>query len=331
MKIMGQDPDIPSEFDLIARFFAPLATHEGARGLADDVAVLVPAPGRSHVLTVDTIVEGVHYLPDDPPDLVARKLLRVNLSDLAAKGARPVGYLLAASLGKSVTAAWLEGFAAGLQQDQAQYGISLLGGDTTGNPGPTTLTVTAIGEAEGAVVPRSGAKAGDGIYVSGTLGDAALGLRVLKGELAALDAADRDFLAGRYRLPEPRLALGAALSGTATAAIDISDGLMADLGHICEESGVRAEVGLEDIPLSAAARRAVAADPALRDDVLGGGDDYEVLFTASPNAERALTEAAMRARLAFSRIGTIRDGTGIAVTDRAGQPVAVKQAGFRHF
>lgn len=324
--------DLPSEFDLIARYFAPLAAHPGARALADDVAVVAPAPGMAHVLTVDTIVEGVHYLTEDPADLVARKLLRVNLSDLAAKGARPVGYLLATSFGKGVTAAWLESFAAGLAADQAEFGLSLLGGDTTATPGPTTLTVTLIGEAEaGAVAARGGAKPGEGIYVSGTLGDAALGLKAIRGELEGIDAADRDYLAGRYRLPEPRLALGAALAGVASATIDISDGLMADLGHVCGRSGVKAEVALEDIPLSAAARRALAAEPALRDDVLGGGDDYEILFTASPNAETALTRAALRARGSFSRIGTIRDGAGISVTDRAGRPVKVKQAGFRHF
>jgi thiamine-monophosphate kinase len=329
---MSRPSDLPSEFELIARYFAPLATHEGARGLADDVAVLAPAPGKAHVLTVDTIVEGVHYLPEDPPQLVARKLLRVNLSDLAAKGARPVGYLLAASFGKSVTADWLAAFASGLAADQETYGLSLLGGDTTANPGPTTLSVTVIGEAEErTVVRRSGAKPGEGIYVSGTLGDAALGLRAIRGELSRLETSDREFLAGRFRLPEPRLALGQALLGVASATIDISDGLIADLGHVCQESAVRAEVALEDVPLSAAARRALAVDPALRDDVLGGGDDYEILFTASPNAERALTEAAMRARLAFSRIGTIREGAGIEVTDRAGRPVAVKHAGFRHF
>ncbi len=324
--------DLPSEFELIAQYFAPLATHPGARGLADDVAVVAPEPGLAHVLTVDTIVEGVHYLPDDPADLVARKLLRVNLSDLAAKGAQPVGYLLAASFGAAVTAGWLAAFASGLAADQAEFGLSLLGGDTTRNPGPTTLSVTAIGAAvEGAVASRSGAKPGEGIYVSGTLGDAALGLRAIRGELAALDAPDRDYLADRFRLPRPRLALGRALAGVATAAIDISDGLMADLGHVCQESGVRAEVALEDVPLSEAARRALAADPALRDDVLGGGDDYEILFTASPNAEKALTEAALAARLAVSRIGTIRAGEGLEVTDRAGRKVEVKQAGFRHF
>ncbi len=324
--------DLPSEFELIARYFAPLATAEAARGLGDDVAVLAPAAGMAHVLTVDTIVEGVHYLPDDPPALVARKLLRVNLSDLAAKGARPVGYLLAASFGGSVTAAWLEEFAAGLAADQQEFGLSLLGGDTTANPGPTTLTVTAIGDAAAdGVASRAGARPGEGIYVSGTLGDAALGLRVLKGELAGLEVADRDYLADRFRLPRPRLALGRALAGVATASIDISDGLMADLGHVCERSGVKAEVALEDIPLSAAARRALAAAPALRDDVLGGGDDYEILFTASPNAEKALTEAALAARLAFSRIGTIRAGSGIELTDRTGRPVDVRHAGFRHF
>jgi thiamine-monophosphate kinase len=313
------DDALPEEFALIKRYFAPLATHEGAAGLRDDVALLAPAPGRVHVLKTDTIVEGVHYLPDDPADLVARKLLRVNLSDLAAKCARPVGYLLAASFSRGTRESWLRSFAAGLAEDQRDFGIGLLGGDTTATPGPTTLTVTAIGEAEAAKVPRrANAKPGQDIYVSGTLGDAALGLRVLKG---ALRSAEEEFLIRRYRLPEPRVALGLKLAGIAVAAIDISDGLMADLGHICEESNVRAEISRDALPLSQAARAAVAADPALWADIVGAGDDYEILFTAAPGMSLE----------GVSRIGRILAGQGVALVGRDGRPVEVGAAGYRHF
>ena len=315
---------LPDEFTLIRRYFAPLATHEGAAGLGDDVALIAPAAGHVHVLKTDTIVEGVHYLAGDPADLVARKLLRVNLSDLAAKGARPVGYLLAASFARDARASWLADFAKGLAEDQRSYGISLLGGDTTATPGPTTLTVTAIGEAQAAKVPRrSAAKPGHDIYVSGTLGDAALGLRVIKGELRGLSSADADYLAGRYRLPEPRISLGKALIGIAVSAIDVSDGLVADLGHICEESRVGAEVQRDSLPLSRAARAALASESGLWPDIVAAGDDYEILFTAPPGAAEGIE--------GVTRIGRVIAGQGVAVLDPAGKPIEVKTAGYRHF
>ena len=315
------DDRLPDEFALIRRYFVPLATHPGAVGLGDDVALLAPSPGTVHVLKTDTIIEGVHYLPDDPADLVARKLLRVNLSDLAAKGARPVGYLLAASFSRETRESWLAAFASGLAADQATFGMSLLGGDTTATPGPTTLSVTAIGEAVAAKVPRrGGAKPGDDIFVTGTLGDAALGLRVLKGDLKVQGS---EMLARRFRLPEPHLALGAEIAGLATASIDVSDGLVADLGHICEESGVGAEVDRDTLPLSPPARAAVAADPVLWTDIVAGGDDYEILFTARPGAVAGLA--------GVTRIGRIVAGGGVSLRDAAGRPVEVGATGYRHF
>jgi thiamine-monophosphate kinase len=313
------DDRLPDEFALIRRYFAPLAEHPGAAGLADDVALLAPSPGTVHVLKTDTIVEGVHYLRDDPADLVARKLLRVNLSDLAAKGARPVGYLLAASFSRETTESWLAAFASGLAADQKEFGLSLLGGDTTATPGPTNLTVTAIGEAVAARVPRrSGARPGQDIFVTGTLGDAALGLRVLKGNLKI---AGEELLVRRFRLPEPRVALGPALAGVAAASIDVSDGLMADLGHICEESGVGAELERDALPLSAPTRAAVAADPALWTEIVAGGDDYEILVTAPAGS----------AVSGVTRIGRIVAGRGVTLRDGTGAPVEVAAAGYRHF
>jgi thiamine-monophosphate kinase len=315
------DDGLPDEFTLIRRYFAPLATHAGAVGLGDDVALLAPSSGTVHVLKTDTIVEGVHYLPDDPPDLVAKKLLRVNLSDLAAKGARPVGYLLAASFSRATRESWLAAFVSGLAADQREFGLSLLGGDTTATPGPTTLSVTAIGEAPADKVPRrGGAKPGHDVFVTGTLGDAALGLRVLKGVLRVEGA---ELLVRRFRLPEPRVALGAEISAVATAAIDVSDGLAADLGHICEESHVAAEVERDALPLSPPARAAVAADPILWTDILAGGDDYEILFTAPPGSSKSLP--------GVSRIGQIVAGEGVRIHDAKGRVIDVQVQGYRHF
>ena len=248
---------MPGEFAAIARYFAPLATHPGAFRLKDDLAWLAPRCGRRLVLKSDVVVVGVHTLPGDSPALIARKALRVNLSDLAAKGARPIGYMLALALPHETDAAWLAGFAAGLRRDQAEFGLPLLGGDMTRTPGPATVAITVLGEAPpGPPLLRSGAGIGDGVYVSGTIGDAALGLLALKGGLKQVHTRHRRFLERRYHLPEPRLALGRRVAPLASAAMDISDGLVADLGHICRSSGCGAEIELGAVPVSPAAAAA---------------------------------------------------------------------------
>lgn len=319
------------EFERIARFFAPLAAPEGL-GLSDDVALIEGPHGQQYALTTDAIVEGVDYFAADPPDLVARKLLRVNLSDLAAKGARPFGYLLITALPEARDEAWLEAFAAGLAADQAEYGIGLLGGDSSATPGPTTLAVTAIGSvATGKAVLRSGAQPGDLIFVSGTIGDAALGLAALKGELASLSVADRDFLVDRYRLPQPRVVLGRKLVGLVNAMIDVSDGLIADLGHICAASGLGARICADDVPRSAAARNALEASRRGIAAILGGGDDYELLFTAHP-AMAAKIDAAMHdAGVMLTCIGQMGTGDKVRVFDAEGKAIAVDVAGYAHF
>jgi thiamine-monophosphate kinase len=319
------------EFERIARFFAPLAA-AGALDLRDDVALIDGPPGEQYVLKTDAIVEGVHFLANDPPDQVAQKLLRVNLSDLAGKGATPVGYLLMTALPATRDEAWLAGFADGLARDQATYGIGLLGGDSTATPGPATLSVAAIGRvAAGQAVLRSTARPGDSVFVSGTLGDAALGLRVLKGELAGLDEQAREFLSDRYRLPQPRLALGQSLVGIAQAMMDISDGLVADLGHICETSGVGATIEASLLPLSAAARSAVATDAQNLMAALAGGDDYELLFTAPAARSPEIAALAGEMRVPITRIGRIEVGSGVAVRDAQGAVMTVAVTGYRHF
>lgn len=323
------------EFELIDRYFAPLArAAAGADGLRNDAALFDPAPGHSLVVTVDAMVEGVHFLPDDPAALVGRKLLRVNLSDLAAMGARPRGYLLAAAWSGRIDEDWIAAFADGLAVDQDLFDVALYGGDTVSTPGPLTLSLTAFGEvARGAALTRAGARAGDLIYVSGTIGDGALGLRSLSGELPGLAAADAEALAARYRLPEPRVALGRALAegGIASAAMDISDGLVADLGHIAKSSGLGATLRAADVPLGAAAARALTGDANLGTAILTGGDDYELLFTVDPGRAGEVAALAGSLDLALTSIGAMEAGANVRVLDAAGAPLDVPRGGWRHF
>ena len=316
------------EFGLIARHLAPLAG-PGGLGLLDDAALLSPVPGRDLVLTKDMIVAGVHFLPDDPPDAIAAKLLRVNLSDLAAKGARPLGYLLGLALPATADEAWVAAFAAGLARDQREFEIVLLGGDTTAAAGPLVLSLTALGEVpSGAMLRRGGARAGDLVVVSGTIGDGMLGLEVAMGRLPGLAPAAAAELLGRYRLPRPRLSLGRRVADFAHAAADISDGLIADLGHVAFASGLAACVDPAAVPLSAAAREALALRPELAGRVPVGGDDYELVLAVPPDA---------RARLAadgdapLTVIGVFTEGTPGEVRDPEGRPFAAGKGGYRHF
>ncbi len=319
------------EFERIARFFAPLAA-PGALGLVDDVALIDGPPGEQYVLKTDAIVEGVDFLPETPPAAVAQKLLRVNLSDLAAKGATPLFYLLVTALPRRLGEDWLEGFAAGLAGDQARYGIGLLGGDMSAIDGPITLSATLIGRvARGRAVLRSTAKPGDLVFVSGTLGDAALGLAVLRGTLALEDAAARAFLVDRYHLPQPRLALGQRLAAVVHAMLDVSDGLVADLGHLCTASGVGAVVEAALLPLSAAAQPAVSGERRWLEAALAGGDDYELLFSAPEGAAAAIAALARETGVPVTAIGRIEPGSGVRVLDRDGAPLALAQGGYRHF
>jgi thiamine-monophosphate kinase len=321
-----------SEFDRIARYFAPLAaSFPGAFGLRDDAAVIAPADGAEFVVTTDTIVAGVHFLGDEPPALVAGKLLRVNLSDLAAMGASPRAYTLNVALPGSIDDPWLEAFAFGLAEDQERFGIALIGGDSVSTPGPAVFTLTAIGEVPvGRALRRAGARPGDMVFVSGTIGDGALGLRVLRGALDGLADVERGALIERYRRPEPRLKLGRRLLGLAHAAADISDGLVADLSHIAEASGVAATIEVEAVPLSPAARSALVADAALLETVLTGGDDYELVFCAPPEKAEALRTLAKEIDLPLTAVGAIAEGSGVRVLDADGAPVTFLQAGYTH-
>ena len=321
------------EFEIIARYFRPLAFGKpGALNLSDDAALLDPSPGQTLVATTDTMIAGVHYLEDDPPDLVGGKLLRVNLSDLAAMGAAPLTYLLAIALPENFEERWLARFCEGLRVDQERFGVYLCGGDTTAISGPAVLTVTALGEVpRGQALLRSGAKAGDLVFVSGTIGDGALGLQVARGRLAGLGRELGDFLLSRYHVPEPRIELGIKLRGLARAAIDVSDGLVADLGHICETSGMGAVVEWQKIPLSEAVRKAVATEPRLRGAVLGGGDDFELVFTGPAESRDAIAAAGKACGVAVTAIGRIVAGAGVSVIDSAGASIEIDSAGYTHF
>jgi thiamine-monophosphate kinase len=322
------------EDSLIARYFRPLATDPGAFDLDDDAAALRPT-GDDIVVTTDAIVEGVHFLPDDPPDTIARKALRVNLSDLAAKGAVPAGFVLTLAL-RNADDAWLKPFAAALGEDARRFGCPLLGGDTVSTPGPLMISITAFGRVPAnRMVHRSGAKPGDRIIVTGTIGDAALGLAVLSGgkvHAALGDAAARDLLINRYRLPQPRTALAEIVREYASAAMDVSDGLAGDLTKLCGVSGISAVIDLDSIPLSDAARDLVSRGVVGIETLIAGGDDYEILCTVADDRVEAFAQAAKGAGVASSSIGTVVAGNTVPkFFDGQGSEIVLKRRSYSHF
>jgi thiamine-monophosphate kinase len=325
-------PKRPGEFALIERYFRPLATDPGAFDLIDDAALYAPPRGEELVLTVDTIAAGVHFFADDPPAAIARKALRVNLSDLAAKGATPAAYLMSLALPDGWSEAWVRTFAKGLADDQRRFGISLLGGDTTRASGGLTLTITAIGcVPKGRMVHRAGAKAGDVVFVSGTIGDAALGLGVRLGTVAAPKAAAA-YLRDRYLNPQPRTALAPLVRRFANSAMDVSDGLVGDLAHICKASGVGAEIEAGQVPLSRQARAVVAGNRRALGTALTGGDDYEILATVTKSRAGRFAAAARSAGVPVTRIGRIVEGSDPPlVLGPDGRPMAFAGLGHTHF
>lgn len=321
------------EFEMIARYFAPLAADApGAFGLRDDAAVIAVPAGEDLVVTTDAMLDGVHFLLKDGAARIARKLLRVNMSDLAAKGARPIGYQLAIALPLSLASdEWLGAFCAGLAQDQKAFGIALYGGDTVRSPDRLMLNVTAFGAVPaGAMLRRDLAQAGDDLYVTGSIGDAALGLET-KLNHRLFSSAAMMFFDSRLHLPTPRLAFGQGLRGLAHAAMDVSDGLVQDAGHIASASGLRAVIHADAVPLSLATRQAVAEDKSLMPIVLTGGDDYELLFTAPRDAAQGIAALSRHVGLAVHRIGSIEAGSGVSVIDAGGQPLDLARGGFQHF
>jgi thiamine-monophosphate kinase len=316
------------EFSLIARYFAPLAEAPGALGLKDDAACIPACPGFDLVVTTDQIAEGTDFFRRDPPALVAQKALRVNLSDLAAKGATPFGYLMSLSLPQA-DESWLDSFVKGLAEDQKIYGLSLLGGDT--GKGPLAIAITAFGHVgQGRMVRRGTAKAGEAVYVTGTIGDSGGGLAVSENAGAGLLEKDRAYLVDAYRLPKPPVAFGAGLSAFAAAAVDISDGLIADLAHIAEISGLAIDVEAELIPRSPALRAlwGEGSDAIIR--AATAGDDYQIAFAADRARENEILAAAAQAHVTVTRIGIVTAGRGVRLLHR-GEELLVPKPGYRHF
>ncbi len=323
----------PGEFDLIHRYFAPLAdNYPNAFNLTDDAALISPPQNQNIVVTTDAMVAGVHFFEQDPPYSLAQKLLRVNLSDLAAMGAAPHAYTLTLALPENWTEQWLADFSAGLAEDQAIYDVRLIGGDTVSTPGPTTISLTAFGFVDkGQELRRNGARVGDDIWVSGFIGDAGLALGLITGDLKHGDEAAKETLTARLRLPEPRISLGRELVGVATSAADISDGLIADLGHICHASKRGACIQFADVPLSPTAQSVVADKPELYRTILTGGDDYELIFTAEAGREDEIIRAADIVDTPVSKIGAITDDPSIRVFDKFGAELNLPQTGYAHF
>ncbi len=329
---------MPGEFDMIRRYLAPLSvTVPGAYSLTDDAAVLPARAGLETVVTMDTLVSGVHFMDGTKPEYIAAKAVRVNLSDLAAMAAEPEFYAMSLSLPK-LGDDWLERFCEALAVEQKIFGISLIGGDTVSTPGPLSLTITAIGYVEpGREARRSTAGAGDLVVVSGFIGDAAFGLAALKGELAGLSKPSFEILSERHNRPQPQLELGRRLGSFASAVIDVSDGLVQDLGHICAASGLSAVIELEKIPVSPAFGEAMALVSCAKIDVLCGGDDYQLLFTIPPAGVSELNAIARECRVNLTVIGKMQqdslatDATMVNVIDSEGLPVVATATGFRHF
>ena len=324
--------DVAGEFETIRRLFAPLAHPEWGRELKDDVAVVPSRPGFDLVLTKDAMVEGVHFLPDDPLDTVAQKLLRVNLSDLAAKGAEAFGYMLACHWSDRCGWPEREAFVDGLRRDQAIFEVLLLGGDTVSTKGPASFSLTLLGwMPKGRTVGRAGAKPGDVVMVTGAIGDGWLGLQAAQGKLS-LEMERIIALVEHYRRPMPQTDFASTIRDMASASVDVSDGLIADLSHIASASAVGLEIDLEVTPLSLAGQawmdQRVDAQAAL-EKLVTGGDDYEIAFTAPASSEEALRREADRRHIPLTRIGQVVAGKGVAVRYQ-GQAVTLAKPGFTH-
>lgn len=327
-----------SEEAIIGAYFAPLAEgFSGAFDLKDDCAAITPEPGCDLVVTTDAVIAGVHFFAGEEPGAIAWKALAVNVSDLVAKGATPFAYLMTLALPAAPERAWLAAFADGLRRAQAAFGCHLIGGDTDRTPGPLSVSITAFGTMPaGRMVRRSTARPGDAVYVSGTIGDAALGLALRRDPALAgrcsLDAGQRAYLDAKLRTPRPTVALAALVRANATAAIDVSDGLAKDFDRLCRESGVGGRIETVRLPLSEAASAVLAAGGATMADLVTGGEDYEVLAAVRPQRALEFERMAGAAGTSVTRIGCIEDvGAGVSIVDANGRAMALSTMGWDHF
>jgi thiamine-monophosphate kinase len=329
---------IETEEELVQNYLAPLAAgYGGAFGLKDDCAAIKIPPGNDLVVTTDALVSGLHFLADETPENIAWRALAVNVSDLAAKGATPLCYLMALALPEAPTTDWIMRFSASLREAQDHFSMHLIGGDTDRRPGVAlSITITAMGTVpDGKIVRRAKARAGDRLFVSGTLGDAGLGLALRRnpdGRRAwPLDKDDRQFLVDRFLRPTPRLELGPMLLDYATAAMDLSDGLAKDLDRMCRASGVGAKIRFDLLPRSPSAGRVFDAFPDLANLPLNGGDDYEILAAVPPGKAEAFEEAALEAGIAVTDIGEVTKAPGLVIVDAKGKPMTLEKSGHDHF
>ena len=323
------------EFERISKFFKPLAAgNKGSLGLIDDAAVLPVQNLDGLIISTDSLVQGVHFRFEDPPYLIGQKALRTNLSDMAAMGGKPWVYTLSLVLGSTSPVSkdeWLAGLVEGLKSDQKTYSLDLIGGDSVSTSGPTVISVTILGkELPSGALRRSGALLEDDIYVTGTIGDSTLGLALLTNTTNILPDSESNFLMDRYQLPQPRINLGMALSACATAAIDISDGLVQDLSHICNASGLGARMDWPKIPLSNAAKIMLERGYTSIEEILSGGDDYELLFTAPFSARSEIEMLAKHFGTSISRIGFMEKGNKVTVRDQRLNVISLKRHGYRH-
>lgn len=322
------------EFARIESFFAPLALgHKAALELRDDAALLDVPVGQQLVVSADMLIAGVHFRHQDSLYNIARKSLRVNLSDLAGKGALPLGYFLSLGWPRDLPDSEMQDFSKGLEQDGKDFNIPLLGGDLIANKGVLIIAITILGTlAAGTMILREGAQVHDDIYVSGNIGDSALGLMLLEERQKNLSCEQQGYLQQRYLLPIPRLALGRALGPLIHAGMDISDGLLADLDHLCRASGVGAKLLVANLPVSSAAHKLIEKDDSLWDLIFSGGDDYELLFAADPKHRTAIASLGNRQDITLSRIGSITVESGIRIVDEKGrEQVHSGAGGYRHF
>jgi thiamine-monophosphate kinase len=324
----------PDEFDLIAKYFAPLSG-EGAFDLLDDAALLAIPDDKKLVVTQDALAAGVHFFADDLPRLIAKKALRVNISDLVAKGAIPFAYSLALGLGENWNDKWIAAFAKGLAEDQAGFDMVLTGGDTYKSPGGTTISITAFGLVDADdYTSRLGASVGEAIFVTGTIGDAALGLKIKQGEIDSRVFAkhEKSFLQERYLLPQPTSMMAPVIAEFASASMDISDGLVGDLEKLCKASNVGAEIDLEKIPMSAPVSKIIKIVPEHLQTALAGGDDYELLFTVPQNLITEFKTATYLLPISISEIGVVKDAKdSVVVLDNDGSQISFENTSYKHF
>lgn len=329
------------EFALIDQFFATLMGDD-QHVLLDDGAVFTPSSDQQTVIATDTLVAGVHFRTQDPAERIAQKALRTNLSDLAAMGATPFGYLLNLSLPSDMTEPWLASFSSGLAQDQKQFNLKLMGGDTTKTSGPLVITITVLGTIPPKMaLARRKAQPGDRLYVSGTLGDSALGLQILNGNFSTVPQDLKSYFIDRYQLPQPRLSLGQKLRGCAHAAIDISDGLLADLEHICKASNLSAWVQLSTLPVSSPLQELLNRSSDQRKHqllnfILNGGDDYELIFTVAPSESEHIAFLSQQMDIPITLIGHLglddkaSDPNHIHLLNEHNQPIGMDFKGYEH-